>query len=81
MSSRTILASEVAEFVFCQRAWWYRRQGEPSANVAALRAGGAWHASHGREVLAAGCLRALGYASLLAAVVAAAAYLTAIALR
>ncbi len=55
--------------------------GHPSDNVDWQRAGYLWHRRHGREVLAAGCLRTLGYAFLVAAVVLAAAYLTALALR
>jgi hypothetical protein len=47
---RTIKASELGSFLYCQRAWWYQRQGEPSENAAALASGTARHASHARGV-------------------------------
>lgn len=76
MSPRTVRASEVSHFAFCRRAWWYAQQGTHSSNLEALDRGAAWHRSHGRSVLAAGCLRSLGWLMLGAALVAAAAYLT-----
>jgi hypothetical protein len=78
--SRTLRASEVAQYAFCRRAWWYARQGAHSANLEAQDRGVAWHRRHSRGVVAAGCLRALGWVMLGAALVAAAAYLTALAL-
>ncbi len=81
MSRKTLRASEIGEFAFCQRAWWYRRLGFQSLNEGRQRVGTLRHRRHGREVLLAGCLRALGYALLLLAVVVAAAYLTNLALR
>ncbi len=74
MSGRTLRASEIAEFIFCQRAWWYRRLGTPSANTGRLRSGTRWHREHGQSVLAANCLRVAGYLLLIAAAVVAAAY-------
>ena len=73
-------ASEVAAYVFCARAWGYDRQGVAHQNVPALDAGLAWHRRHGRQVLAAGCLRSLGILLILAALVGAAVYLTGLAL-
>ncbi len=72
----TLQASEIVQFIYCRRAWWYARQGEASANVKELRAGTRWHRDHGRKVLGAGCLRVLGYIFLLAAVGFAVIYLT-----
>ena len=69
-------ASDVAAYVFCARAWWYSGQGVPSQNVPALEVGAAWHRRHGRQVLAAGCLRWAGYALILLALAGTAAYLT-----
>lgn len=76
MTGKTLRASEIGTYLFCRRAWWYSRQGYPATNVAALQAGRRWHRRHGRRVLTIGCLRALGYALLLAAVVTAAVHLT-----
>lgn len=76
MSDSTLRASEIASYVFCHRAWWYERQGLPSQQAAARQEGAAWHRSQGRQAAAAGCLRLLGAACLLAAVIATAVYLT-----
>lgn len=69
MLDRTIRASEIAQFTFCQRAWWYGRQGQPSENQPSWEAGTEWHKEHGRAVVRAGCLRTLGYVFLIAATV------------
>ncbi len=73
---RTLRASDIAQFMYCQRAWWYAREGQPSANDSWLRAGEHWHIRHGRDVMMVGCLRVLGYVLLIASIVAAAALLT-----
>jgi len=62
---RTIRASEVGTFLYCQRAWWYQQRGEPSANTAEMVAGAQIHEQHGRTVIATGCLRVLAYSILL----------------
>ena len=77
MSSRTLRASEIGEYLYCGRAWGYRRAGYESQNIEQLKAGTSLHQEHGREVMAAGCLRTVGYVLLLAGVAAGAAYLTA----
>jgi CRISPR/Cas system-associated exonuclease Cas4 (RecB family) len=74
-------ASEIGEYVFCRRAWWYAGQGLPSSNKQAQTAGTRWHQRHGRQVVRMGCVRLLGYASLLAGVVAAAIYLASLGVR
>ena len=74
---RTLRASEIAQFVYCQRAWWYAQEGQPSANDSWLRTGEYWHTRHGRDVMMAGCLRFLGYGLMIASIVSAAAFLTA----
>jgi hypothetical protein len=76
VSHRTLRASEVSQFVFCRRAWWYARQGAHSSNLDIQAQGTAWHESHGRSVLAVGCLRALGWVFLGSGLVAGVAYLT-----
>jgi len=71
-----VRASDVAAYVFCARAWWYASQDVPSQNAPALEVGVAWHRRHGRQVLAAGCLRWAGYALILLSLAGAAAYMT-----
>jgi hypothetical protein len=73
---RTIKASEVGSFLFCERAWWYRRQGVSSKNVAEMAAGTEIHYQHGRGVMMAGCLRTLATIFLLGAIVLFVLYLT-----
>ena len=43
---RTIKASELGAFSYCQRAWWYQQHGEVSRNSAALEVGTAHHVDH-----------------------------------
>jgi hypothetical protein len=64
-----IRASEIGSYLYCKRAWWYRKQGVESENQAELAAGTQLHYQHGRKVLAAGIMQLAGYVLLLAAVV------------
>ena len=66
---RTIRASEISTYLYCQRAWWYQKRGEPSANQAEMLAGSELHYRHGRTALATGCQRAIAYALLLLAII------------
>ena len=44
-------ASEIAEYLFCARAWWLERvKGVPSLNVREMQQGASWHQRHGRAV-------------------------------
>jgi hypothetical protein len=62
---RTIRASEIGTYLFCHRAWWYRKQGVESNNQAELTAGTTLHNQHGRKILIAGLLRTFGLLLLL----------------
>jgi CRISPR/Cas system-associated exonuclease Cas4 (RecB family) len=64
---RTIRASEIASYLYCQRAWWYQRQGIESENQASLAGGTQLHARHGRSMMISSCLRWIAYAILLLA--------------
>jgi CRISPR/Cas system-associated exonuclease Cas4 (RecB family) len=70
-------ASDIGNYLFCRRAWWYKKQGVESENKAELAAGTELHHKHGRKVLAAGLTRTLGLILLLAALTMLAAYCTA----
>jgi CRISPR/Cas system-associated exonuclease Cas4 (RecB family) len=64
-----IRASEIGSYLYCRRAWWYRKQGVESENQAEMATGTELHRRHGRSVIAAGLLRILGVILLLAAMV------------
>ena len=66
---RIIRASEIGSYLFCRRAWKYQRKEVPSENVREMAVGTAIHKQHGRRVFAAGCLRTVAMAMLLAALV------------
>ena len=73
---RTVRASEIGTYLFCQRAWWYQKNGQPSQNLGEMAAGSELHYRHGRMAMGAGCLRAAAYALIVAALILAAIYLT-----
>jgi uncharacterized iron-regulated membrane protein len=66
---RTIRASEIGTYLYCQRAWWYQRRGEKSSNQAEMASGTELHYRHGRAVILAGCLNALAIGILMAGLV------------
>jgi hypothetical protein len=69
-------ASEIGQYVFCARAWWYARvKGYRSANVAAMERGTARHRRHGRAVEGYHLLRRLAVGLLLLAAMALIAWL------
>jgi CRISPR/Cas system-associated exonuclease Cas4 (RecB family) len=72
---RTIRASEIGTYLYCRRAWWYRKQGVESDNQSELTAGTDLHRQHGRKVLAAGLTRTFGLILLLLAFTLLTAYL------
>ena len=66
---RTIRASEIGSYLYCQRAWWFQRQGYISENQAELAGGSVLHYRHARRVMVSGFLRLLAYILLLLALV------------
>lgn len=64
-----IRASDIGNYLYCRRAWWYRKQGVPSENKAELAAGTDLHRRHGRKVLAASLMRGVAMLLLLIALV------------
>jgi CRISPR/Cas system-associated exonuclease Cas4 (RecB family) len=72
-----IRSSDIGTYLYCRRAWWYRRQGVESANQAELAAGTELHAKHGRQVLASTLARTVGLILLMIALVMLVAYCTA----
>jgi CRISPR/Cas system-associated exonuclease Cas4 (RecB family) len=71
-----IRSSDIGNYLYCRRAWWYRKQGLESENQAELAAGTELHHRHGRQVLASSLNRTLGLILLLAALVLLATYCT-----
>ena len=61
-------ASDIGNYLYCRRAWWYRKKGVESENQAELAAGTELHHKHGRQVLAAGLSRTFGLILLLIAI-------------
>lgn len=72
---RAIRSSEIGSYLYCRRAWWYRKIGTPSENQGELAAGTDLHKRHGRQVIAAGLTRTVGLILLLTAILLLAAYL------
>ncbi len=70
-----IRASDIRNYLYCRRAWWYRKQGFESENKDELAAGTELHRRHGRKVLAADLMRGLSLLLLLAALILLVAYL------
>ena len=73
---RTLRASEINAYLYCQRAWWYQKQGRPSENQVELNSGTDLHHRHGRTVLVTGCLRLLAYSLVLLALALLTIYIT-----
>jgi hypothetical protein len=72
-----IRASDIGNYLYCRRAWWYRKKGVQSENMAELAAGTELHHQHGRQVLAAGITRLIGMILFMAALALLVAYCTA----
>lgn len=57
IARKVIRASDLGAYLYCRRSWWYRMQGYPSDNQAALEQGSQFHLGHGRQVGGARLLR------------------------
>ncbi len=71
---RTIRASEIGEYAYCSRAWWYRhviKISPPAAGTGERLARGVQaHRQHGRQVARASLLGTVGLALALLGVLA-----------
>ena len=72
-----IRASDIGNYLYCRRAWKYRREGDESANRAEMSAGTELHVRHGRSVILSSVTRALGFVFLLTAIILLVTYCTA----
>ena len=73
---RVIRSSDIGNYLYCRRAWWYRKQGFESENQAELASGTELHRVHGRKVLASGLWRTAGFLLLMLALVLLVSYCT-----
>ncbi|MBN2119362.1 MAG: hypothetical protein JW730_22515 [Anaerolineales bacterium] len=64
-----IRSSDIGNYLYCRRAWWYRRLGFESENQAELAAGTEIHRRHGRKVIVSGLTRSLALLLLFAALI------------
>jgi CRISPR/Cas system-associated exonuclease Cas4 (RecB family) len=64
-----IRSSDIGTYLYCNRAWWYKKQGVESANQSELDAGTELHVRHGRQVLASSISRMIGLVLLMAALI------------
>ncbi len=68
-SRRTVRASEIGNYLFCERAWWYTRQGLKSRNQAELAGGITFHEEHAGEARQIFFRQIIGYLLIASAVV------------
>jgi len=72
-----IRSSDIGNYLYCRRAWWYRKQGFESENQAELATGTEIHRQHGRKVLASTLNRSLALILLFISLILLVAYCTA----
>jgi hypothetical protein len=62
MSDQWIRASDIGDYLYCQRSWWLKRsQGIASQNVRELSRGNRHHQEHGQLVQQSVWLRRAAY--------------------
>jgi CRISPR/Cas system-associated exonuclease Cas4 (RecB family) len=71
-----IRSSDIGNYLYCRRAWWYRKQGFESENQSELATGTEIHRQHGRKVLAATLNRSVGMVFLFISLILIVAYCT-----
>ena len=72
MSRKLIAANELAEFIYCPKAWElkYVRRVEPSSETQQLQVeGNAWHAAQGQQLARGDTFRRAAFAALALAVI------------
>jgi len=47
-----IRSSDIGNYLYCRRAWWYKKQGLESESQAEMATGSELHRQHGRKFLA-----------------------------
>jgi len=67
LAMQVIRSSDIGNYLYCRRAWWYRQQGFQSENQAELASGTELHRKHGRKVMASGIFRTLAFIIMLVA--------------
>ncbi|MCD6356525.1 MAG: hypothetical protein J7L66_04485 [Anaerolineaceae bacterium] len=58
---RTIRASEIGSFLYCQRAWWYQRKNVQTINSGELAAGQRFHEQHVRQSRSARIIKIIAW--------------------
>jgi len=76
LAMQVIRSSDIGNYLYCRRAWWYRQQGFQSENQAELASGTELHRKHGRKVMVSGLYRTLAYIIMLVALVSLVTYCT-----
>jgi CRISPR/Cas system-associated exonuclease Cas4 (RecB family) len=71
-----IRSSDIGNYLYCRRSWWYKKQGFESGNQPELAFGTEIHRQHGRKVLASDLLRTLGLVLIFVAMILLVAYCT-----
>jgi len=66
---RTVRASEIGSFMYCQRAWWYQRQGFEPINRSELGAGSEFHNAHASRARSVILMRIFAWMLIFAALV------------
>ena len=71
MNDRPVRVSELAEFVYCKRAWWLKVVRKETSNAASREAqaqGELWPRAQGQKIARTDALSGAGYGALLMAV-------------
>jgi hypothetical protein len=69
MSYKWTNASELGEYLYCHRAWWYKNiRSLKSANARRMQSGTKFHARHDRRVRRLPWLRSLAYVLIFVAI-------------